>query len=220
MTESEWLACADPEPMLKFLEGRASARKRRLFAAACVRRVWRLLRDRLSCNAVEVGERFVDGLADERDIEGARKMDWRPHGRERGVFYAAITAADYIAWGRWNGSADDAVYAIRYAAEAEGWTAPAPRKGQSSLLREVFGNPFRPVALDPAWRTPTVVSLATAAYEDRILPSGTLDRQRLAILADALEDAGCTNADILDHCRGPGPHVRGCWVIDLLLGKT
>src|SRR4051794_38186832 len=58
MTEAEWLTCTDPQKMLKFLEGRTSARKRRLFAAACVRRVWRLLRDRLSCNAVEVGERF------------------------------------------------------------------------------------------------------------------------------------------------------------------
>ena len=87
------------------------------------------------------------------------------------------------------------------------------------LLREIVGNPFRPVALDPAWRTPSVVSLAQAAYEERILPGGTLDSERLAVLADALEEAGCDNADILSHLRGPGPHVRGCWVVDLLLGK-
>ena len=62
--------------------------------------------------------------------------------------------------------------------------------------------------------------MATAAYEVRTLPAGTLDPDRLAILADALEDAGCTNADVLDHCRGAGPHVRGCWVVDLLLGKS
>jgi hypothetical protein len=91
---------------------------------------------------------------------------------------------------------------------------------ESSILREIFGPlPFRPVALDLAWRTPIVTALATAAYEDRHMPAGTLDPDRLAVLADALEDAGCDNGDILSHLRGPGPHVRGCWVLDLLLGK-
>ena len=93
---------------------------------------------------------------------------------------------------------------------------------QASLLRDVLGNPFRLVALDAAWRAwndGTVVKLAQATYDERELPSGHLDAGRLAILADALEDAGCTNADILSHCRAPGPHVRGCWVVDLLTGK-
>jgi hypothetical protein len=89
----------------------------------------------------------------------------------------------------------------------------------ADLLREIAGNPFRPVALDPAWRTPTVTALATAAYDERILPAGTLEPDRLAILADAFEDAGCDNADILGHLRSPGPHVRGCFVVDLLLQK-
>jgi hypothetical protein len=88
-----------------------------------------------------------------------------------------------------------------------------------SLLRDVFGNPFRPAALDPAWLTPTVTGIAIAAYQERILPSGELDRARLAVLADALEEAGCTDASVLSHLRGPGPHVRGCWAVDLLLGK-
>ena len=88
-----------------------------------------------------------------------------------------------------------------------------------AILRCIFVNPFRPVSLDPAWRTPTVTALATATYEERILPAGTLDPDRLAVLADALEEAGCDNADILAHLRGPGPHVRGCWVLDLLLEK-
>jgi hypothetical protein len=90
---------------------------------------------------------------------------------------------------------------------------------QAALLRDITCNPFRPVSLDPTWRTPTVVALAQAAYGNRILPAGTLDTDRLAVLADALEDAGCDNADILSHLRGPGPHVRGCWAVDLLLGK-
>jgi hypothetical protein len=70
-----------------------------------------------------------------------------------------------------------------------------------------------------AWKDETVLKLAEAVYEDRQLPSGHLDNHRLAVLADALEDAGCTDVDIFEHCRGTGPHVRGCWVVDLLLGK-
>jgi hypothetical protein len=84
---------------------------------------------------------------------------------------------------------------------------------QADLLREIFGNPFRPVTFDSAWRTETAVALASGIYADRAF-------DRLPILADALEEAGCDNADVLAHCRGPGPHVRGCWVVDLVLGKS
>jgi hypothetical protein len=84
---------------------------------------------------------------------------------------------------------------------------------QRPLFYCIFGNPFRPIDLNRAWLTSTVVSLASAVYEDRAY-------ERLPILADALEEAGCRDAAILEHCRGLGPHVRGCWVIDLLLGKT
>jgi hypothetical protein len=87
------------------------------------------------------------------------------------------------------------------------------------LVDCVFGNPFCPVSLDLTRRTPTVLALATLAYDERTLPSGNLEFDRLAVLADALEDAGCDNADILSHLRGPGPHVRGCWVLDLLLDR-
>ena len=90
---------------------------------------------------------------------------------------------------------------------------------QSCLLRCLFGNPFRAIVVDLACRTPTVTALAAAAYEERQLPAGTLDTQRLAVLADALEDAGCTDEQLLVHLRETSPHVRGCWVIDLLLGK-
>jgi hypothetical protein len=90
------------------------------------------------------------------------------------------------------------------------------------LLHDLFGNPFRPAALDPSWLTwhsGTIPQLAQAIYEDRHLPDGHLDPHRLAVLADALEDAGCSDQDILGHLRGPGPHTRGCWAVDLLLGK-
>ncbi len=88
----------------------------------------------------------------------------------------------------------------------------AEEQGQCSLIRDIFGNPFRPVAFDPKWRSETAVALAAAIYEERAF-------DRLPILADALEEAGCDHADILTHCRGDGPHVRGCWVVDGVLGK-
>ena len=80
------------------------------------------------------------------------------------------------------------------------------------MMREVFANPFRSVTIDPRWLTSTVVSSAQAIYDERAF-------DRLPILANALEELGCTNDQILDHCRGPGPHVRGCWLVDLVLGK-
>ncbi|WP_232068387.1 hypothetical protein [Gemmata obscuriglobus] len=83
---------------------------------------------------------------------------------------------------------------------------------QVVLLRDIFGNPFRPVTFSLEWRTETTVALAAQMYESR-------DFSVMPILADALQDAGCDSADILDHCRGSGPHVRGCWVVDLVLGK-
>ncbi|MBN9518635.1 hypothetical protein J0H58_08975 [bacterium] len=83
----------------------------------------------------------------------------------------------------------------------------------SLLVRDIFGNPFRLVALDPAWRTEAAVALARGMYESR-------DFTPMSVLADALEDAGCAGTDVLGHCRGSGPHVRGCWVVDLLLGKA
>ncbi|HEY1191397.1 MAG TPA: hypothetical protein VGE74_27430 [Gemmata sp.] len=83
---------------------------------------------------------------------------------------------------------------------------------EGQLLRCIFGNPFRPVAFAPEWRTGTVRALAAQMYESR-------DFSAMPILADALQDSGCDPDDILNHCRGPGPHVRGCWVVDLVLGK-
>jgi hypothetical protein len=94
---------------------------------------------------------------------------------------------------------------------------------QAALLRDVFGSlPFRPVSVPASlldWYGGLVVRLARAAYEERSLPSGHLDPARLAVLADALEDAGCDDAVLLAHLRSPGPHVRGCHAIDALLGR-
>jgi hypothetical protein len=87
---------------------------------------------------------------------------------------------------------------------------------RSDRVRDLVGNPFKRARVDPSWRTPRVLALAEAAYTERVLPAGTLDGARLALLADALEEAGCDNPDILTHLRGPCPHVRGCWVVDLV----
>jgi hypothetical protein len=105
--------------------------------------------------------------------------------------------------------------------EEERYRDPLTRY-QINSLRDLFGNPFRQVTIDPAWRTwnrGIVLRLAKLVYDERDLPTGTLDRSRLAVLADALEEAGCGNFDLLDHCRGPGSHFRGCWAVDLVLDK-
>src|SRR5262249_2457089 len=97
------------------------------------------------------------------------------------------------------------------------------RAAQVSLVREFLGNPFRPLVLAPSvfhWNDRIIPKLAGALYADRALPSGPLDNGRLAILADAVEEAGCTDAEVLAHLRGPGPHVRGCWALDALLLRT
>ena len=91
-------------------------------------------------------------------------------------------------------------------------TPPPERSIYGDLVHCVFGNPFRPAPFSPAWRTDATIALARHMYESR-------EFSAMPILADALQDAGCDSADILDHCRGPGPHVRGCWVVDLVLGK-
>jgi hypothetical protein len=213
MTEAEWLACTDPEPMLEFLRGKASERKMRLFACACCRRIWGVLEHPLGREAVEVAERYADRKETKKELSAA-------------TYAAAFAGADF---GSINGLAVLAALSASAdedrALDAAGVAACAApddadeRIAQCGLFRDIAGNPFRPVSLDPAWRTPTVRALAQAAYEERILPAGTLDPTRLAVLSDALEETGCDNADILSHLRGPGPHVRGCWVVDAILGK-
>ena len=88
-----------------------------------------------------------------------------------------------------------------------------------TVFSDLFGGVFCDHTLSPSWQTPTILSLAQAAYDQRRLPSGELDPARLAILSDALEEAGCADANLLSHLRSPGPHVRGCWALDLLLGR-
>ena len=221
MTEPEWLACTDPTPMLEFLLGKASNRKVRLFEVACCRRIWRLLPDDDCRQAVLVAERFADGNATDRERRAVRKLvatikesgdlasinargaafdaNEKTAGKKFGFGSAAVAAAE--------GRGADNRYRRRLRAE---------EKAQAGLLRCIFGPlPFRPITLKPAWLSwhgGTIPKLAQAIYDDR-----TFDH--LPILADALEEAGCTHSDILAHCRHPGQHARGCWSLDLILGK-
>jgi hypothetical protein len=211
VTEAEWLSCTDPGPMLEFLRGKARERKLRLFACACCRRVWPRLGDGRSTRAVRVAERYADGLVGPDELFTAH---WHA-GIASGVGSGSrLRATASLTASAWEGHLLDAAQVVRAKSRAEE-AGPAV---QARLIRDLFGNPFRPFSLDPSCQTPTVTSLAHAAYEDRILPSGELEPARLSVLADALEDAGCTEAAILDHLRGPGSHVRGCWCVDAILG--
>ncbi len=226
MTEQEWLDCSDPTPMLEFLRDKASDRKLRLFAVAYCRSIWPSLTSIRSRRSVEISELYADGRSARKTVIAAG-----------GVAMAAIRDAAHRRslpeWlsvaAAWNAARNcafsNAWEAARYASGNPQIANPvnAPlRQYLARLLQEVFGSFFRPFAIDRArlaWNNGTISKLAQAIYDDRQLPSGHFDTARLAVLADALEEAGCDNKDILDHCRGPGPHVRGCWVVDLILGK-
>jgi hypothetical protein len=205
--EAQWLACNDPPRMLQFLGAKISERKLRLLTCGACRRLWHVLRAEACRKVVEVAEAHADGLATAVMLAAAG----RP-ARE------AATAAEQARSAGWNAALTAAAVAgpPREAAER------AVRKAAGEdLLRDLFGNPFRPVAVEPAWLAwngGAVAQLARAAYADR-LPSGILDRARLAVLADALEESGCAEQELLAHLRAPGPHVRGCFVIDALTGR-
>jgi hypothetical protein len=202
MTEAEWLRSKNPEAMLDFLGRNARGRKLRLFAAACARRSFAWLpREPRALEVVRTAELLADGQVGRADLQKARRAlgGRMPVGL---VWTARAKPAD----------------AARFWVQVRSLGA---RQRHADVLREIFGNPFRPrPAVAPAWQTPQVVALAQAAYEERELPSGTLDNSRLAVLADALEEAGCTDGELLGHLRSPGPHVRGCWAVDLLTGRS
>jgi hypothetical protein len=196
-----------------FLADKASDRKLRLLAVACCRRVWPQLTGPFWREAVERSERFADRQAGPEELAALTDRlaeEWRMPA-DAAARVAVSVALD--------------ARAAREVARVASWATPdcsraEERLAQCRLVREVFGNPFRPVSVPPAWLTPQVVALARAAYDERDLPAGALDTRRLAVLADAVEDAGCTCQDILGHLRGPGPHYRGCWAVDLLLGQV
>ena len=200
ISEQGWLSALRPAGMLRYVESTASERKARLLGAACCRHVYGGVLDARAIAAVDIAERFADGLAgaDELAVSHAAAGSGRGYW-EQGPEYrlTAPSPAAGLILGL-------CTYLGRYLDE---------RTAICNLIRDIFGNPFRPVAFDPSWRTSTVVALAQQMYESR-------DFSPMPVLADALQDAGCEHEAILAHCRGDGPHVRGCWVVDLILGKS
>ncbi len=224
MTEDEWRTCTSPEAILNFLTDKASPRKLRLYAIGCCRRIWQYLNDDRCRYAVEVAQRFVDGRATEADLFAAGQgvasvaRVWGEPGSpaahataSRGG--AAWAATRMLAWYcAWDAAWDARMVGRDY---APGTDWETERAWQATLLLDLFGNPFQPARIDPSWLLQAdgaVHKLARVIYdEDRF--------GDLPILADALEEAGCTSIEMLAHCRARRAHYRGCWVVDLVLGK-
>jgi hypothetical protein len=254
VTEAEWLACTDPKKMLAFLRGKASDRKLRLFAVACVLRVGHLLIEKSSVKAVELAEQYADRLAGKKSLIDMRK-ELNAGVKSGGTPTFLVRARASALAGGWTGpKAQTVAQAWTWAwdasrdlmrvdaTEAAGQTAvtaecaaanevlpslgemkvlgaarAAEKKVQAGLLRCIIGPiPFRPPPLLESswlsWHGGLLVSIAQRMYDSR-------DFTGMPVLADALEEAGCTNAGILGLCRQKGEHVRGCWVVDLVLGK-
>ena len=189
MTEQEWLVSSDSKPMLTWLKSTGSNRKLRLFMVALLRIEFAATKSipHWVRQSVEVAEEMADSGQIPKQSPGKKLLHLCDNPHYAAVFTAKV------------------------AAERRG-KARVSRQTQADFLREIFGNPFCPAQVHPqwlSWNGGTVRQLAEAIYTDRAF-------DRMPILADALEDAGCTDADILDHLRGPGPHVRGCWVVDML----
>src|SRR5688572_17842352 len=188
MDESQWLALPLPRSMLRLLGRSRSKRKVRLFAAAC----WRCrCRDMTSFDrlrrVIDQAERMADGeIRSERDSSGWVLL-------RTNIYAMALDTIETVSNIRGKGNVSFVE--------------------QAALVRDIFGNPFRPFTFSTAWRTDTVLTLARQMYESREFGA-------MPILADALQDAGCEDVAVLDHCRAANAaHVRGCWVVDLVLGK-
>lgn len=221
MTEKEWLTTADPTLLLEHLrEQNVSERKMRLLACACCRHIWDHLTEPRSRHAVEVAERYADARATPKELAWARTGAVAPTGGAAiAAYWAACAKAAGPLTNVFAAAAEaPALKATRKTLLAETWAAAQAKsaRDQVELIREVIGNPFREPQLGPrelGWEGGLAVRLAEAIYEESAF-------DRLPILGDALEEAGCGDEAILGHCRAGGPHVRGCWVVDLVTGKA
>jgi hypothetical protein len=240
MTEQEWLTSTHPWKLLKFLRGKASERKLRLFACEALRiflemltrcfpnEELRLPRTEALRKAPAEAARFADGLAGAEVLDAARDAAYADHDSHRWLEYACWVTAASDAWAAAS-ETDTALRAflgdefppLDTAREEPHLVASLREDGgdkwQADLLREVFGNPFRPLSVDPVLlqrHAAVIPKIARSIYDERAF-------DRLPVLADALEEAGCVDVEILNHCRltQPGPHVRGCWVVDVILSR-
>jgi hypothetical protein len=194
MTEDEWLACPDPIAMLEFVQGKVSDRKLRLFSCACHHRVWDRITDEGMKSIINMMEQFADGTVTYDEMNAVYMKS------SAGVYEAPLVYGNETALGDVLGTRD-------MSANAEIESA-----AQAILLRDIFGNPFESAIFEPSRRTLSVVRLCQTIYEERTF-------NKMPDLGDALERAGCRDQVILSHCREQNEHVRGCWVVDLILGK-
>lgn len=225
MTEAEWLTSTDFGSLLQFADGFASRRKGHLFALAWLERHRGLLSSR-SAWAFNVARRRAEGEDDPEVRDRAVAVAWEEYNRAIGRWGEEWATATHLLWrlllapDDWRGYRGPSgatvvgACACRHQAyrDDDEATAEAEARAALPLARDIFGNPFRPVAFDPRWRTTDVLGIAQGVYEDRAF-------DRLPLLADALMDAGCDDEQVLSHCRSEGPHVRGCFVVDMVLGK-
>jgi len=206
VTEVEWMRCNEPEAMLEFCQQDAfNARKNRLFAVACCRLIWKELDEREQ-HAVEVSERFADNQAKEEEFKAIA------------LYSLPLVSFRQPGWVVANARAGGARLMTRKLIKnfVRLFSPRAIETGLDvavDLVRDIFGNPFRALTFNPSWLTSNVAALALLMYNSR-------DFSAMPILADALQDAGCDKDDILTHLRGPGPHTKGCWAVDLVLGKA
>jgi len=205
--------------MLEVLRAKASDRKVRLFAVGCCRLTFTDSTPDRSRHAVEIAERFADGFARKEQLLRARTLAFYAaqqfsfqRSRELGQICRTLSADEMRLYFIAEAAHPYTPFRIGLLCHRLRWDHELMRIAPV-MLRDVIGNPFCPVAFDSCWRTQNVVGLALAIYVERSF-------DRMPMLADALERAGCTDAEVLGHCRTPEEHARGCWVIDMILGKS
>ncbi len=224
MTEAEWSAATESTSLIEFIEGKASDRKLRLAAASLCSRLFGSVLDERSRTVIRRTEDMADGKATASTIKRVHRQAFKVWNARQENIKSGQLPRDLRACGATEAlclitATDRPVVEILAGAAflcrmtlGKGRCA-SEGEFQSQLIRDIFGNPFRPVTVDPPCLTSTVTALAEGIYQDRAF-------DRMPILADALQDAGSENSDILNHCRDAnGVHVRGCWVVDLVLGK-
>jgi hypothetical protein len=214
MTEDEWLTTPDPELLSLYLAETASDRKLRLLAAAFCRQLMAWNKEPRVLEALCRVERHADGqLADSTMEKWSRQM-WRAMGDRREAQYVICCAACVACQPR---RYPAFVQFFHSMVGSNAGFSVEMKQGLPTLVRgilhEILGNPFRPITLNPFWLTPTVSDLARAIYDERAFG-------HFPILADALEDGGCSDTEILGHMRGPATHVLGCWALDLILARS
>lgn len=220
MTEEEWMITCDTLAMANLVR-RRPVRKLRLAAVALCDSVSRHVSECGSVELLRQTELFADGLIKMEELRSFR----RPVGTFTNGLLNIVKQSDrsgilnpevrlYSAASACLEASTASRDMIRYAINSISQSGLDPDNcRQADLLRDIFGNPFRPISFAQVWRTEAAVGIAAKMYDSR-------EFGNMPILADALQDAGCELPEVLDHCRGPGPHVRGCWVVDLVLGKA